>query len=859
MIKQKLKGYRFLAPYIISFCLPLVIMFLVFLSQNISWGSERTILASDGFHQYVIFAQTLRNILHGSDSIFYTFTSGLGLNFYALISYYLGSLLSPLVYFFDLQSMPDGIYLLTLLKYALIGLTSYFSLRRLQPKLSSILVLSLSTSYALMSFATSQTEINMWLDVFMIFPLIILGLERLLTSRRFLLYYLSLSLLLILNYYFGYMAALFLALYFLVKLAWQQTWKERFRKTLDFTLVSISSGLTAAIMLLPSYLDLSTHGESFSSWTSWLTEDSFFLDIFAKNMVGSYDTTKFGAIPMIYVGLLPLIFALIFFTISSIKWYTRLAYALLVAILIASFYLQPLDLLWQGMHAPNMFLHRYAWLFSFLLILLAAESLSHLVEFSWKHYAFGISIPLIGFLLTLAFPSHYDYLGIDKVLITLAFLAAYAIIFISFSKKQLTYLLMLSFTLIFTVFEASINSYYEISSLNQEWVFPTREGYNSHLTAFEKLVEIADAQNQTFFRTERLEPQTGNDSMKYNYNGISQFSSIRNTNSSSVLDRLGYKSTGTNLNLRYQNNTILMDSIFGVKYNLTSSDPHKFGFTKLASQDDYSLYENQYASQLAILTNGVYKDVNFTVNTLDNQESFVNQLTGLNEDYFTRLESQALNSTPSINNRVNLTNSLTGGLKAEYQVTIPANSQVYVSIPNLSFGNSSQENVQITVNDVTSNFTTDNAYTFFNVGQFSSDETVTITLSFAGNNQVSFDQPHFYALNLDSYEKAMTQINDQEVSVTTSGNQVTATYQTNQDASLFFTLPYDKGWTATQNGKTLNVRKAQNGFMAIDVEAGKGSVTLTFIPDGLKEGALLSLSGLILFSIYTFFIKRKQK
>ena len=45
----------------------------------------------DGFHQYVIFDVTLRNILHGTDSIFYTFTSGLGLNFYALSSYYLGS------------------------------------------------------------------------------------------------------------------------------------------------------------------------------------------------------------------------------------------------------------------------------------------------------------------------------------------------------------------------------------------------------------------------------------------------------------------------------------------------------------------------------------------------------------------------------------------------------------------------------------------------------------------------------------------------------------------------------------------------------------------------------------------------
>lgn len=73
-----LKKYQTIIVFLLSFMVPVVILFLVFLSQNIYWNSERTILASDGFHQYVIFAQNLRNILHGSDSIFYTFTSGLG-------------------------------------------------------------------------------------------------------------------------------------------------------------------------------------------------------------------------------------------------------------------------------------------------------------------------------------------------------------------------------------------------------------------------------------------------------------------------------------------------------------------------------------------------------------------------------------------------------------------------------------------------------------------------------------------------------------------------------------------------------------------------------------------------------------
>ena len=117
-------------------------------------------------------------------SLFYTFTSGLGLNFYALSSYYLGSFLSPLVYFFNLSNIPDAVYLTTLLKFGLIGLSTFFSLNRLFKDIPKFLKLALSTSYALMSFTVSQLEIKTWLDVFILIPLIITGLHLLITQKK---------------------------------------------------------------------------------------------------------------------------------------------------------------------------------------------------------------------------------------------------------------------------------------------------------------------------------------------------------------------------------------------------------------------------------------------------------------------------------------------------------------------------------------------------------------------------------------------------------------------------------------------------------------------------------------------------
>ena len=67
-----------------------------------------------------------------------------------------------------------------------------------------------------------------------------------------------------------------------------------------------------------------------------------------------------------------------------------------------------------------------------------------------------------------------------------------------------------------------------------------------------------------------------------------------------------------------------------------------------------------------------------------------------------------------------------------------------------------------------------------------------------------------------------------------------ATYNADRDTTLIFTLPYDKGWSAKQNGKSIQIHRIQKGLMGVHASKGSGTVTLTFIPQGsqLKEVAL---------------------
>ncbi len=817
----------------------------VYLSQGIYWNSDNSPLLGDGFHQYVIFDVALRNILHGNGSLFYTFTSGLGLNFYALSSYYLGSFLSPLVYFFDLTNMPDAVYLTTLLKFGLIELSTYFSLNKLFQSIPKPLKLALSTSYALMSFTVSQLEIKTWLDVFILIPLVITGLHLLITEKKFSLYFTSLSILFIQNYYFGYMTALFLIFWYLCQISWD--FKTRKSSVIDFIITSVLAGMASLILTLPTLFDLQTHGEKLTEVTKFQTEGSWYLDLFAKQFIGSFDTTKYGAIPMIFVGLLPFILTILFFTLKSIKFHVKLIYGIFFAFLIASFYIEALDLFWQGMHTPNMFLHRYAWIFSTLLIYTAAEVLNRLRELKVWNFLVSLFLLVTGFLATIYLKSHYSFLTDLNILLTLEFVVVYSLLLLAVIKKFISVNLFAILISLFIMVEMSLNASSQIDGIAKEWGFASRSAYNRDIPAMESFSTYI--RNQ-FTRTEKLETQTGNDSMKFNYNGISQFSSVRNRSASSTLDKLGFKSSGTNLNLRYANNSILADSLFGIQYNISENPIDKYGFQDVYQKDNLTLYENQYSLPIAFASQSVYNDVKFNEHTLDNQASFLNQFANVNFDYFSPIPYEKTEKIENTNDLISITSSSNEDAAIQYQIEVPENSQVYLSFTNLHFSNDKQKKIDILVNGEKKIFTTDNVFSFFNLGYTKEKKTFNIHVSFPGNSQVSFESPTFYRLDTQTLTEAIQKIKEQPVTVSTSKNKVFATYDVQQDTSIFFTIPYDKGWSAYQDGKKIEIKQAQTGFMKVDVPKGKGTITLSFIPNGFITGAICSFTSLLLFGIY---------
>ncbi len=73
---------------------------------------------------------------------------------------------------------------------------------------------------------------------------------------------------------------------------------------------------------------------------------------------------------------------------------------------------------------------------------------------------------------------------------------------------------------------------------------------------------------------------------------------------------------------------------------------------------------------------------------------------------------------------------------------------------------------------------------------------------------------------------------------------------------VFYSVPYDDGWSVTVDGKDAEIIRANVGFMAVRVPEGAHTVRFDYKTPGLTVGLIVSLSGLVALAAYLFLFRR---
>lgn len=89
-------------------------------------------------------------------------------------------------------------------------------------------------------------------------------------------------------------------------------------------------------------------------------------------------------------------------------------------------------------------------------------------------------------------------------------------------------------------------------------------------------------------------------------------------------------------------------------------------------------------------------------------------------------------------------------------------------------------------------------------------------------------------------------------------NLIKGSIQINRAKLLSFSIPYDKGWTAVVNGKTVKPLLTNIGFTGLLLEPGQHTIELRFSPPYVGFGFIVSLLSILLFAGLYWFLEKKK-
>ena len=239
--------------YGLAFLIPLLLSIAICAGNGVYPFGEQCILHVDMYHQYCPFFTEFLNKLQNGGSLMYTWREGLGSDFVALYAYYLASPLNWLLILWPKAYVIEFMTLTILIKIGVAGLCMFLFLDAhfaLEQKGRVLLwtALVFSFAYALSGFVAAYSWDIMWMDGVALAPLIYAGLERLVKEGRAALYYISLSVAILANYYIGMIICVFLVFYFLFLFLEQRA--QRGRAFLQFVWYSLLAGALVLISFL---------------------------------------------------------------------------------------------------------------------------------------------------------------------------------------------------------------------------------------------------------------------------------------------------------------------------------------------------------------------------------------------------------------------------------------------------------------------------------------------------------------------------------------------------------------------------------------------------------------------------------
>lgn len=848
--------------FILSFILPMVIMFVVFTSLGVGFIGDKTIVSSDMYTQYVAYFGKFKDILSGDGSIFYSFNKSIGGNNIGLFAYYLASPLNLLLILFPKSAIGEFIFIIYLIKIGLASLCFSLYISKVYKK-KDLFVVIFSLCYALMSYNICFQMNIMWMDGMMLLPLVALGIEEIILKGKYKLYMIVLFMVVVSNYYIGYMICIFSVVYFFYKSIIYK--KISLPRTFKFFGASFITGGLASFLLIPVLISLSTGKADFNLFSEAITIKQNLSSFLSKLFIGSYNMGQVMKSPTnIYCSVMVAELLILYFFNKEINIRNKIASLIVMVFIALSFFISTFILLWHGFDYPIGFQYRNSFIFCFFIITLAYECWLKIKRSNFN----GLIITVLFFAVASIYVSYgeYDYLDTNKIVSTFIISLCYIIVFMICIKFNEISRIILPLISLLVITELTLNAY--LSMKNIKYIDKAHIG--EYIETVSPLIEEVKSLNDNFYRIEQVYRNTLNDSMLLNYNGLGHSSSANEESTGRLIKNFGFKTSTIN-EIYNMGTTIPIDSILGIKYLISMEEPEFFKcykykqnmfYNKIKTEGNYAVYQNPYALPIAFMVNEALESTksNEAKNKFAYNNDILKSMVNENYDIYKELNVTdiKLNNLSEVKyDDETVYQKEIKGVKATIELTLKAHEYgpVYMFLKSSEYENgfsskksniSSQNGVSITVNsNVKYDQFTGHGYNIQFIGTYDKDEEITIEISVL-NDSFSLDEVQLYYCDMDRFQDIYKNLSYNIIENTIyKDGYIKGDIKVIADKTLMYTsIPYDEGWNLKVDGEEYDYFKILNGLIGVKLQPGQHKIEFKYKLPGLRLGIGISIFSL---------------
>ena len=853
-----------------SFLLPFIIILQVFIVQGVHPFGDNMILTVDLYHQYAPFLTEFRNKILSGESLFYSWNIGLGTNFWALYANYAASPLNIIALFFPAKYISDGIALLVCIRVGLAGLFMSMLLKDLDRGRKDAFLVVFSSFYALSGWVLSYFWNIMWMDALVLLPLIVLGMRKMFRDGKPLLYCLSLFMCLWSNFFTGYFVCLFMVIYApvcFITLFPGFNFARTMRCVGRFAFFSALAGGLAAMLLYPTYIALTHASATGDAFPKDFTLTHSMFDFFSRFFIGTTPNIRDG-MANVYSGLPALIFLPLFFICRNIKLKEKIAYGAILLLMFFSFSCNKLNFIWHGMHFPNQIPFRQAFIMSFLMVLISYRVLRNLGSFDKRDYIIPIGAILSYLILYQKIGDGSE--GFRAISITAVFVLVYLVLLRTISLRG-RHVRRVTIGFVFVmIIELVVAANVTVLEVAMNEGFTGWDFYGKKEQSVQSFIEDKEAGYKygPFVRAELYPHYICNQPALYDIKGISIFSSTARESGVQFMKGLGLHNNTINSTRNFGLNEIT-SALFGIRYFLDLETQSRM--PSVFSDSEYTdgrlrIFENENALPIGYMVADTVAD--FLPPEIDNPIYSTNlfmESMGLSPVYeFLELSLEnsshatLASGTPTAGYRFNVdsgqpkvwTDLVFSGEHADKQLYLYHTGQRGAFLNVYSTDDKTGE-PRTQYKDATIG-------QFIDIGRYKEGELLRSRLEWSDYQGGGFT---VYACSVipEAYQEMVDVLSSQPFRVTSySSDSVSGTVTVTTSGILLMTVPYDEGWSAWVNGKEVEVLNIGGALCGFRLEEGEYEIQMRYVPDGIKVGALISVSSIIILALFMFLSYMKK-